>query len=206
MSLRFISRSVSAGGIARSGTTPALALAVTWAALLIGGCEARSVSPESSGTTATDQEALLAVQACQAQARACMSSGGGSACEDKLRACLSSSLPPDVDSTPERVSHEAGRPEADPERASHEAGQPEADEDAHPAHPEPAEKPDAERPELPDPAVSALTNPVGRADAGPAVLSCVDALRSCLATAAKPSTCAETARGCFTATHDTGKH
>ena len=192
MSLRFISRSVSAGGIARSVTTPALALAVTWAALLAGGCEAGVVSPESSGTTSTDQESLLAVQACQAQARACMSSGGGSACEDKLRACLSSSLPPDMDSTPERVSHEAGRSEAD--------------EDAHATHPEPAEKPDAGRPALPDAAVSALTNPVGRADAGPAVLSCVDALRSCLASAAKPSTCAETARGCFTATHDTRKH
>jgi hypothetical protein len=194
MSLRLISRSVSAGGIARSVTTPALALAVTWAALLSGGCGAGVVSAESSGTTTTDQESLLAVQACQAQARACMSSGGGSACEDKLRACLSSSLPPDVDSTPERVSHEAG--------------QPEAEEDAHPEHPdpEPAEKPDAGRRALPDAAVSALTNPVGRADAGPAVLSCVDALRSCLASGAKPSTCAETARGCFTAAHDNDKH
>jgi len=190
MSLRFNSRSVSAWGIARSVTTPALALAVTWAALLGEGCEAGMVSTESSGTTATDQQALLAVRTCQAQTRACMASGGDSECEDELRGCLSSSL-----------RHDAGSPE---ERVSDEAGEREPDEDANP---EPKETEDAgHRRALPDAAASALTDPVGRADAGSAVLSCVDALRRCLASSAKPSTCAEAARTCLTSAHDARKH
>jgi hypothetical protein len=165
-----------------------LALAVTWAALLAEGCEAGMVSAESSGTTATDQEALLAVRTCQGQTRACMESGGGSECEDKLRACLSSSL-----------RHDGGSPE---ERVSHEAGKGERDEDANP---EPEEREDAGHRELADAAEGTHTKPVGRADAGSAVLSCVDALRSCLASSAKPSTCAEAARTCLTSAHDARK-
>jgi len=187
MSPRFTSRSVSAWGNARSVTTPVFAIAVTWAALL-AGCEAGTVSPESSGTTATDQESLLAVKTCQGQTRACMESGGDSECEDKLRACLSSSL-----------RHDGGSPS---ERVSREAGDLEPDEDADP---EPKETEDAGRRELRDAARGGLTNPVGRADAGSAVLSCVDALRRCLASSAKPSTCAETARTCLTSAHDARK-
>jgi hypothetical protein len=188
MSLRFNSRSVSAWGIARSVTTPALALAVAWAALLAEGCGAGVVGPESSGTTATDQQALLAVRTCQAQTSACMASGGDSECEDELRGCLSSSL-----------RHDGGSPE---ERVSDEAGKGEPDEDANP---EPKETEDSGRRELPDAEVSAHTKPVGRADAGSAVLSCVDALRTCLASSAKPSTCAEAARTCLTSAHDARK-
>jgi len=94
--------------------------------------------------------------------------------------------------------HEAGRPDDLPEPdGGHEN---ESEHDGGPANPPPN---GGAHPAMPEAAVNALTNPVGN-DGGPAVLSCVDDLRACLATDTKPSACAETAQACLRALHDAG--
>jgi hypothetical protein len=187
MRFRSIRRSVSTWGNSQSVAQSLLAFGIGWAATFVPGC-APGVIGSDPTETVTNEEALVAVQMCQAQARTCVSSGTGSSCEDDLRACLSSSLP-------------AGAPADHPTR---DAGHPDPDDDdAEP--PDPANR-DAGRPLLPDAAANALTRPVGSAEAGAAALSCVNALRTCLASPAKPSTCAETARQCLSGMRDGGRH
>jgi hypothetical protein len=185
--------------IARSVTSPVLALSVVWVGLLAQGCSQASESSESAVITDESiDEALRAVRNCQAQARACFADAGGADCEEQLRSCLRSTLP--EGGTPNAHSErESGRPPARTDAGGHS----EQDDDAAPTHPLPT---DAAHPSMPEAAVRALTNPVGPADGGPAVLSCVDGLRACLASDVKPSTCAEEAQGCFADLRDAGKH
>lgn len=150
--------------------------------------------------------ALRVVEGCQAQARDCFANGDAIACEEQLRSCLSGLVadaggpPPhperDGSTPPPRPERDGGGPDDDPPS---DGGKPARD-GSPPSDPG---SPDAGRRELPDAAKGALTDPVGN-DGGPATLACVNALRACLASAAKPSTCAEQSRVCFSGARDGG--
>jgi hypothetical protein len=169
--------------------------AVCWAP----GCgQNNDVGQETNGTDQAADEALRAVRTCQAQAHDCVNDGGGAACEEQLRACLSSILP-DAGPPTEHPEHDAAR--SNEPKAHDDAGhEGESDDDAEPSRGGP---PDAGH-AMPEAAVNALTKPVGH-DGGGAMLGCVDDLRACLASDAKPSTCADDAQSCLKALHDGGK-
>jgi|SRR5579872_2778291 len=160
------------------------------AAFILGGCgQGPAGSEVSTSDNGTDQ-ALTAVDTCQDQMHACVTDGGGQACEDQLRACLMAILP-------------SGQPDA----GDHAPSSPPGLADGGPAHPDNGDGGVAHgandggtpaRPPLPDAAVAALTNPVGNdKDGGSATLACVDVLRSCLATASRPDTCATSFKSCL---------
>jgi hypothetical protein len=200
----------SFGGIARWIEPSALALGVACASVFGLGCgQAQGESESPRPTDLAIENALRAVESCQAQARDCFTSGGdANVCEEQLRSCLMSLLPeagtppprPERDGGPAENDHgrdgsrpmppRDGAPPSDP--PSPEGGTP-------PDHP----SPDAAHRTLPDAAKGALTDPVGN-DGGPAVHSCVNDLRACLASSAKPSVCAEGSRICLSDLRDGG--
>jgi hypothetical protein len=168
----------SNGGIAGWIEPSVLALGVACALFGLGCGQAQGESESPRPADLTTENALRAVESCQAQARDCFMRGvDANVCEEQLRSCLLSPLP------------EAGTPPARPAR---DGGTP-------PDHP----SPDAAHRTLPDAAKRALTDPVGN-DGGPAVHSCVNDLRACLASSAKPSVCAEESRLCLSALRDGG--
>jgi hypothetical protein len=167
----------SIGGIARWIEPSALALGVACASVFGPGCgQAQDESESPRPTDLTTESPLRAVESCQTEARDCFASGGdANVCEEQLRSCLLSHLP------------EAGTPPPRPER------------DGGPH----SHSPDAAHRTLPDAAKGALTDPVGN-DGGQAVHACVNDLRACLASSAKPSACAEASRRCLSVLRDGG--
>jgi hypothetical protein len=212
MRYQWMTSYLSSVGVARWVQPSVLALGVTCVSMFGQGCVQSVDSPQSSGSgDLSAEEALRAIESCQAKARDCFANSDPVACEEQLRACLLSSLP------------EAGTPPPHPERDGATPPPPPPRDAGAPPHPDPDagppdddHGPDAGRPTpprdgappsdppsadagirtLPDAAKGALTDPVGN-DAGPDVLSCVNDLRACLATGARPSTCAEDSRVCL---------
>jgi hypothetical protein len=187
------------GGVARWIEPSVLVLGVACASVFGLGCgQAESESESPRPADLTTENALGAVASCQAQARDCFTSGvDANVCEEQLRACLLSLLP------------EAGTPPPRPER---DGGPPKPTGDGEPPSDPPSRdggtppdrpRPDAAHRTLPDAAKGALTDPVGN-DGGPAVHPCVNALRACLASGAKPSVCAEESRICLSDLRDGG--
>jgi hypothetical protein len=200
----------SIGGIARWMEPSALALGVACASVFGLGCgQAPGESESPHPTDLTTENALRAVESCQAQARDCFtSSGDANVCEEQLRSCLLS-LVPDAGTPPARPERDGGPPGNDQGRDGSKptppgdggppSDPPSPDGGTPPDHP----SPDAAHRTLPDAAKGALTDPVGN-DGGPAVLSCVNDLRACLASSAKPSVCAEEDRICLSGLRDGG--
>jgi hypothetical protein len=163
----------------------ALTLGIGAAALVVSGCGQGAGSPEVTATSVPGaDQALTAVEACQDQVHACFTDGGGMVCEQQLRSCLSAILPDGGGPSEAHGGPDASGPSSPPGQGD--AGRSHSDiDDAGSSHPT-----------RPDAAVAALTKPVGN-DGGSPVLPCVDQLRDCLATAAKPDTCAAAARTCL---------
>jgi hypothetical protein len=209
---------LSSAGAARWVQPSVLALGVTCVSVFGQGCGQSIDSPQSSGPADLGaEEALRAIENCQALARDCFVTSDAVACEEQLRACLLSSLPDAGGPTP-HPERDAATPPPHPERDAGspphpdpDAGPPDDDHDRDaggttpPRDGSPPSDPpshDAGIRNLPDAAKGALNDPVGN-DGGPAVLSCVNELRACLATGARPSTCAEDSRVCLSR-HDGG--
>ena len=154
------------------------------------------------------EEALRAVESCQAQARDCFATHDAIVCEEQLRSCLLSRLP-DAGTPPPRSDRDGGPPGNDHAR---DGGKPTPPRDGAPPSDPPSRDgsappdrpaPDAAHRMLPDAARGALTDPVGN-DGGPAVHSCVNDLRACLASGTRPSVCAEESRVCLSDLRDGG--
>jgi hypothetical protein len=145
--------------------------------------------------------ALTAVENCQDQARGCFTDGGGASCADSLRACLMSVVTSAGSGPPSNPGASAGGGPPSTNPGAGNGGAPAtppglADGGAGAAHAPDFGDGGPSRPPLPEAAVAALTMPIG-GDSGSGALVCVDALRKCLATAAQPATCAESARTCL---------
>jgi hypothetical protein len=162
-------------------------MGIATAALVVSGCGQGAGSSDIMATSVSGaDQALTAVEACQDQVHACFVDGGGNVCEQQLRSCLTAILP------------DGGGPaeaHADPDAGNHAPSSPPGRSDAGRSHSD-IDDGGSSRPTLPDAAMAALTKPVGN-DSGSLVLPCVDQLRDCLATAAKPDTCAAAARTCL---------
>lgn len=183
------------------------AVSVAYGAFAATGCGQGANASTTSGQTNSD--ALAAVENCQDQEHGCFIDGGGQACADALRACLMSIVPSGGGGPPSNPGAGNGAGPPSSPGANGGGGSPSSppglDDGGNPN----AADPDVGdggpgRPPLPDAAVAALTKPVG-GDSGAPALVCVDALRSCLATATQPESCAAQARTCLMAGHDAGR-
>jgi len=196
-----------------------VAAALAYAAFLVPGCGQGADSPEPTESTDPDAaEALTAVQNCQVQARSCFQEAGAPArsadggpsaamtCANDLRACLLSVLP-DAGARP--VLPDAGRlvfPRFDggfvrppafdggfPRPPAFDGGfQPPAFDGGLPRPPAfdgGFPRPPAFDGGFPRP-------PVADASVPPAI-TCIDDMRTCLASQMDPMTCADQARTCL---------
>jgi hypothetical protein len=186
----------------RSTSVSLFAVSVVCGAVVAAGCGSGSGQSTTLNTSSSD--ALSAVENCQDQEHGCFTDGGGETCADALRACLMSVVPSGGSSS--------GHPGSGSSAGSGNGGSapsnpPGLDDGGNPKAADPdvgdGGAPPA-RPALPDAAVAALTKPIG-GDSGSDALPCVEALRSCLATAARPEACADQARTCLMAAHDGGR-
>jgi hypothetical protein len=181
----------------RSISFSLFAVSVAYGAFAATGCGQGANTSTTSGQTTSD--ALAAVENCQDQEHGCFTDGGGQACADALRACLMSVVPSGGGGPPSSPgANGGGGPPSSPPGLDDGGNTKAADPDVGDGGPA--------RPPLPDAAVAALTKPVG-GDSGAPALVCVDALRSCLATATEPESCADQARTCLmgVGAHDAGR-
>lgn len=176
-----------------------LAMTIVGGALAAVGCGQADSPATSPGVEETAvEEALTAVQDCQAEARSCVPDAIGvtATCDEQLHACLSNAaaakhpqgdaavVHPRDDAAPEEEDdHDGGR--------IHEAG----DSGVHP------------RPEQADGAVAppkpAATD--GGSSLGASVGSCIEALKTCLATDEPARRCAAGVVACLSALHQARK-
>ena len=154
-----------------------LLLGTVSAALSAAGCSGGVNDPAPSATTV--DEALSAVKTCQAQARACPADGGASSCEDQLRSCLMSALPKAGGRTGQKMPDASG---VSPVSPQNDAG--------------------ASHPAAPPTAASAASATPRATDVDSAKLVCIDAMHTCLGSAAPPSACAHQAHACLTGARD----
>ncbi len=199
--------STTSFGIVRWSGFSTFALGMLW---LAGGGQGCTQPTDGSSEQISDQsidDALRAVQSCQAAHRACVADGSATNCEDDLRACLAALIPdaggspsmhggPDAGHPAEHVAPDA-RAHGDNPGDDEDQGEDEGDAESN--------KRDGGRPSLPDAAAHGQDPRVDH-DGGPGALTCVDQLQSCLGTATPPSSCAEAARSCLAGMHDGGKH
>jgi hypothetical protein len=214
---RFSNRVRVRRGVARWLEPSILAFGVACAGAFGQGCGQSNDPGPSARTEDPNAIALSAIESCQTQARDCFASSDSAVCEDQLRDCLLARLP-DAGTPPPHPEHDGAAPpphpehDGDPDDDDVDGGKPARDgappgpnppHDGAPPDPPDPRSPDAGRPPLPDAAKGALTDPVGH-DGGPDQLACVNALRACLATATRPSTCAEQSQQCLGGGRDGG--